>query len=131
MIQRSADRLRMIAGGGYWYLGTPYTLHPHGLGIAADQAARASAHLFQKQVPHFCPITMCHAAAHAVEDLDPKNGQAWASRMAPFVRDAMGLIVVRLEGWEKSRGLRGEINEFKAASKPVVHLSWPIMEIVE
>lgn len=131
MIQRSADRLRMIAGDGYWFLGSPYTKHPDGLGLAAERAAYASGVLWKHSVPNFAPIPMCHAAAHAVEGLDPKNGLAWAKRLTPFKRDAMGLLVLRLNGWEASDGLRGEINEFKAASKPVVHLSWPIMEIVE
>ena len=132
------DRLKLLAGDGYWYLGTAYSKYPGGLDAAYEVACRATGRLWCRDVPIFCPIALCHGPAaftgynedtgKGLNPLTPPDGErdVWGERLAPFVSNAMGLLVLKMAGWDESVGLRREIDEFKASGKPVTFLSWPI-----
>lgn len=127
------ERLKMQAGEGYWYLGTAYSKYPGGRDAAYEIACRATGRLMAQSVPVFSPIAMCHGPADFV-GLDPNTSpdgepDPWTQRMAPLERNAMGLLVLRMSGWADSVGLMREINSFKAADKPVIGLSWPMLEV--
>lgn len=127
------ERLRDIAGGSYWYLGTAYSKYPGGLDAAYEVACRATGRLWAQDVPVFCPIAMCHGPADFV-GLDPytrADSDVWGDRLAPFARGAMGLLVLRMAGWTDSVGLMREIAEFEESDRPVVGLSWPFLEVVD
>lgn len=134
-------RLKAMAGHSYWYLGTAYSKYPGGRDAAYDVACHAAGRLLAQDIPIFCPITMCHGPAEAVGynsdtgvGLNPHTApegvpDPWAARLAPFVRNAMGMFVLEMQGWDESVGLAAEIEEFRAAGKPILHLSWPTLEV--
>jgi len=133
--------LKLQAGDSYWYLGTAYSKYTGGRDAAYDVACHAAGRLMAQDIPIFCPITMVHGPADAVgynSDTDvglnpytAPEGESdpWAARLAPFVRNAMGLFVLEMQGWQESVGLAAEIEEFRAAGKPILHLSWPMLEV--
>lgn len=104
----------------YWYLGTPYTKFPAGLEAAHVLAARLTAVLLKLGVPVYSPIAHTHPIAEH-GDMDKVDHDIWVQADKPLLDAASGLIVVMAESWELSRGLKHEIDEFKAAGKPVVY----------
>ena len=119
-----------MAGDGFWYLGTAYTKYPGGLDAAHSVACRAVGRLWNQGVPCMSPIAATHVPGILVGP-DLKDPLFWQTVDAPFVRAAMGLLVLHMDGWHKSDGLAGEIEAFTEAGKPIVGLSWPLLEIVD
>lgn len=136
------DILRLEADGGYWYLGTAYSKYPAGLDAAYEVACRATGRLWMRDVPVFCPIAMCHGPAAFVgyneetdvglNPLTPPDGERdlWGERLEPFTIDAIGLLVLKMDGWAESVGLAREIEAFRKDGKPVWFLTWPMLEVV-
>lgn len=106
---------------GYYYLGSPYSLYRDGL-AAADTAARvAAAQLMAARIPVYTPIGHCHAIS-LVSDLDPLDADMWLSLNRDLMDAAKGLIVLKLDGWLRSKGLAHEIDVFRAAKKPIIFM---------
>lgn len=105
----------------YFYLATPYTQWPYGPEDAARMAAYEAANLMAKGLVVFSPI----AHSHAVIQFLPKGLQFdhdfWMHNDGPLMQGAGGLIVVRAEGWEDSKGIAEEIKRFKDWEKPVFY----------
>jgi hypothetical protein len=106
-----------VAAPGYWFLASPYTAHPDGLDAAAEIACVARAALIQAGVPVFSPIAHSHWVAK-FGGLDPRSHALWLPAEAPFRRFARGIIVLRAAGWETSKGIRLEREEFARHGKP-------------
>jgi hypothetical protein len=106
----------------FWYLGSGYSLHPRGLEAAAAEACRAAGDLMRAGVKVFCPIAHSHAISmHG--GIDPLSHEIWMPADEPFMHAAHGLIVLKGDGWEQSRGLRQEIGTFQMADKPIVFMA--------
>jgi hypothetical protein len=41
------------------------------------------------------------------------------------VDEAKGLVVVKMESWEQSRGVAEEIRKFREQGKPILYMDWP------
>ena len=109
----------MIKSGQFWYLGTPYTKFPGGLECAFVMACKLTAFLAARGVPVYSPIAHSHpVAVHGA--LDAVDHHFWVRFDRPMVEAAGGLIAVMAEGWEESRGLKHEIEQFKLQGKPVL-----------
>lgn len=107
----------------FYYLATVYTQHPEGIDAAHMDACKASAQLMSAGVPVFCPIAHSHyVAAHG--ELDPLDHELWMRADAPMMEAAGGLIVVKMPGWETSRGIAEERRSFAAAEKPILFAEW-------
>lgn len=107
--------------GRFCYVATPYTNYPYGHAAAAYDAARVTAALMRMGICAVSPIAHSHAVAH-VGNLDKVDGEFWQRMDAPLVRAAEACIVVKLPGWDTSKGVTHEIAEFERAGKPIVYL---------
>lgn len=105
----------------FWYLGTPYSKYPQGIEAAFWFAVRMRGRLVQAGVPVFSPIIHSHPVAVQC-GLDPFDRAIWLPSEEPIMRAAGGLLVVRAEGWEQSKGLRYEQNYFITCKKPIVFM---------
>lgn len=105
---------------GFWYVGTPYSKYSGGIHLAFRLACRYTAEFIRRGVPVFSPIA--HSYCVATEGgIDPLDRAIWLPADAPLMKAAGGLIVVMLDTWRESVGLRHEIDAFEAAGKPVVY----------
>jgi len=108
---------------GFWYVGTPYSRWPEGLEAAFQEAARVAAWLASRGVNVFCPITHSHPLA-VYGKLDAKDHEFWLGLDYPLMAASMGMVAVKMDGWEDSLGMRDEIEYFEAADKPIYYMEW-------
>jgi len=113
----------------YWYLATPYAKYHEGINAAFEAASRVAARLIADDVAVFCPIAHAHPIS-AYGNLSYTSHELWLPLDKRMMHGAHGLIVVRMPGWDESVGVRWEIEEFSKAYKPIMHLSWPELELV-
>lgn len=105
---------------GFFYLATPYSKWDKGIEDAYQMASREAARFIKAGIPVFCPISHTHPIAiHG--DMNPLDHGVWIPADKPFMDAAIGLIVVRAKGWEKSYGIGVEIKAFQDAGKPVMY----------
>lgn len=116
------DRLKLVPG--FWYLATPYSKYRDGLEAAFIEASRAAAVLTKAGVGVFSPIAHTHpVAVHG--GIDPLDHAIWLPADAPMMEAAAGLVVVKMDGWQESYGIGGEIKAFKQMGKPIEYMEWP------
>lgn len=107
---------------GFWYLATPYSKYPAGIEWAFIDACKETALLLRAGVPIFSPIAHTHPiAVHG--NINPLDHEVWLPADRPMMDAACGLIVCKMETWEKSYGIGVEIETFKAAGKPVIYMT--------
>jgi hypothetical protein len=105
----------------FWYVATPYTKYPHGHQAAADEAASITARLMRAGVRCFSPIAHSHAICIAgLQDMQ-HDSDFWCDHDEPLLLAAGGLLVVTLEGWKNSSGIKREIDQFIKDIKPIVY----------
>ena len=107
----------------FWYLATPYSGFSKGIDVAFGEAARVAATLIKRGIRVYSPIAHTHPIAQYGK-LDPLDHAIWLPADNPFMEAAVGLIVVKMPGWEESRGLRAEIKKFRANNKPVLYMEY-------
>lgn len=110
-----------------WYLATPYTKYKFGLDRAHLDACRAAAGLIKRGVHVFSPVAHSHPIA-ILGDIDPVDHDLWMELDGRILKTCDGLIVLRMAGWDESRGIAVEMAAFKRAGKPTKHYSWPQLE---
>ena len=108
----------------YWYLATPYTGYPGGINEAFKEASRAAATLLKHGIRVYSPIAHTHPIA-LYGELDPTDHSIWLPADGPLMAAAVGIIIIKMNGWEKSKGIAHEVNAFKEAGKPVLYMEWP------
>ena len=107
---------------GPWYLATPYSKYPKGIEAAFALAAGQAALFARAGIPVYSPIAHTHPIA-MIGELDPYDHAIWLPFDHPLMVAAKGLIVLMAESWEQSYGMKVEIDQFKAAGKPVVYMT--------
>ena len=113
------DDLRGLPG--LIYVATPYSAYVFGRSSAAHDARRHAGHLMREGFTVFSPIAHSHDIAR-VSGLDEINHHFWMQQCRPFMDAAVALVIVRLPGWEISRGIAEEAAYFQAAGKPMVEM---------
>lgn len=109
---------------GFWYVASPYSKYPGGMKEAWIEVCKAAGFLIRQKVPVFCPIAHTHPIAiHA--HMDQLKHEIWLPADQPMLEAAYGMIIVMLETWETSTGIRYEQDYFKKASKPIWYMEWP------
>lgn len=103
----------------FWYLATPYTNYPGGEEAASDLACREAGRLLDHGVSVFCPIAHFHAIRRII---GPRPHAYWLAADRPFMEAAIGLIVLRADGWRDSVGMRHEIDFFRECGKPIADM---------
>lgn len=113
------DDLRGVRG--LIYAASPYTSYIWGRSSAAYDATRHAEHLMSEGFEVFSPVSYFHHIAR-VSKVDETAHDFWLQRCRPFMDAAVALVVVKLPGWEISRGIAEEAAYFQAAGKPVVEM---------
>lgn len=110
------------------YVATPFTLFPGGPEWAFVQASQLTARLVQMGVRAFSPIVHSFPLAkHG--GIDPLDGAFWLAADKPFMGACDVLAVGALPTWEKSTGIKIEVETFLNAGKPVYHLDPVTLEV--
>ncbi len=111
-----------MSDSGYTYLASPYT---HASSVVRHdrylRTVRASAALMAQGYVIFSPI----AHSHNIELLGmatPQSGAFWKAQDEPLLRRASQMIVLKLDGWEESLGIKWEIDTANAIGIPVKYL---------
>ena len=103
------------------YLACPYT-HPD-LSVREhrfDLSARAAAYLIAQGNIVYSPITMTHPIDRHLADGEGTLGSDfWVDFDEAFMEHCSELILLKIEGWQKSSGVRREIEYFLARDLPV------------
>ena len=121
-ICRVLDRHR-YTNAGYEYLASPYT-HPD----ANIRAARyrsvvaATAYLMLEGRVIFSPIAHSHNIELCMSD--QQSGSFWKRQDMPLLLNASRLVVLTLDGWKESSGLKWEIETAKEIGIPVEMMDW-------
>ncbi len=102
------------------YVATPYSKYPGGLSLAFEEAARITAYLLQRGVGAFSPIAHTHPIA-IYGDINPLDHSFWLPVDLPIINKSDALLVVKMDGWKKSKGIAWEIERFKKAKKPIYY----------
>ena len=92
----------------YTYLASPYTHQdPAIMDMRNKLAMAAAARLLKDGVHVYSPIVHCHELASR-HDL-PRDVGFWWSYNRAMLRHASNMVVLRIDGWDKSRGVAQEI----------------------
>lgn len=105
------------------YLSSPYS-HPDAdvRQQRAAMACRAAAHMMaEERVAVFSPVAHGHAVAD-LGQLDAMNHAFWMSQCLPFVGMVDELVVLKLDGWGASQGIKSEIAQAELYGIPVRYM---------
>jgi len=104
------------------YLASPYT---HTSSIIREQrykkACRAAARLMLEGYNVFCPIAHSHPIALEIPDY-ATNGPFWKKQDVPILRHASRLMVLTIDGWDTSSGIKWEIDLARNLHMPVEYI---------
>lgn len=112
------------------YLATPYSKYPAGHPAACHDACIAAAKLILDGKAVYSPIAHTHPVA-TFGGLDPLDHALWMGLNEHFMRVCDELAVVKMAGWDESKGIAMEIEAFQKAGKPIRYLSWPDLKFEE
>jgi nucleoside 2-deoxyribosyltransferase len=104
---------------GFVYLASPYSLFEGGTENAFREAAKATAELIAAGYNTYSPIVHSHPVAQ-IGGLDAMDGEMWLELDGPMMEAAAGLVVLMLDGWDRSHGVAAEMEYFARAEKPIV-----------
>jgi hypothetical protein len=117
---------------GFYYLGSPYTKYKAGIHAAFLAVCSEAARLVSAGVIIYSPIAHTHPIAiHG--NIDPLDLNIWLPVERPLMDAACGLIVLKMDGWEESVGLKYEIDLFQQAGKPIIYMDvgQDVQEIID
>lgn len=105
----------------FTYLASPYTHHDDRVRRKRfEQVAAAAAGLMAQGEVVFSPIAHSHPIDLNFEK--PESGEFWKKQDEPFLMGCNKLVVLRLAGWEDSKGLAHEIAVAHGRGIPVEYL---------
>ena len=126
------DRLHRLQDrrGGFIYLASPYS-HP-----SEDIRSERAYHinniaglLMQEGLYVYSPIWACHRIA-VCQGL-PTDHEYWAKMNDIFIRPSSAILIVRMEGWDQSKGIKFEIEEGRRLLKPIFTVDPNLQEFSE
>jgi hypothetical protein len=110
------------------YLASPYTHEDRGVREYRFRVAcRVAARLMRGGHFVFSPIAHSHPIAEAGEL--PGDFAFWQAYDREWLKASRELIVLQLVGWEKSQGIRGEIEFMQSLGRPVKYIIPEIEDI--
>lgn len=94
---------------GYWYLASPYTSRwPREREERFRCAALAAAALCLSGTPTHSPIVEGHALSKVVLGIRTDHATWWQTNKAK-IKGSCGLMILQIDGWDKSEGVLAEI----------------------
>lgn len=82
-----------------------------------EKACQFAGSIMQRGEKVFCPVIHCHPIADIAEL--PKDWSFWKDYDLLFLKISYKLIVLKLDGWEKSVGVQAEIEHARNMSIPI------------
>lgn len=122
--------MKSLQVDGYWYLATPYSKYPLGRETSFRHSCAAAAALLRNGVAVFSPIAHGHPISE-YGGLNPLDHEIWLGLDKKIFKNAYGMIIVKMPNWDGGKGIKYEIDEFKAVGKPIVYMDWPNFEIAK
>jgi hypothetical protein len=103
------------------YLACPYTHHSAAIRLQRfQQATKAAAALIRQGHIVFSPITMTHPIDIEMAGSENTLGSDfWVAFDETFMERCDVFVLLPLDGWEQSGGVRREIEYFRKAGKPL------------
>lgn len=111
------------------YIASPYSHYKAGLDAAYADVGAATWKLHAAGIKAYSPIVYCHPIARAM-GVDPLDADFWMALAKPVLERCDALVIIRLEGWDKSYGMSIENDRFRAAGKDVWHIDPERMALV-
>jgi hypothetical protein len=107
------------------YLACPYTHQDYAVREERFRlATKTAAELIRKGHIVYSPITMTHPIDVVMAgDTNTLGSDYWVQFDEAFMSVCAEMIVLQIEGWNQSRGIRREIDYFRSRGKPVRFLS--------
>lgn len=106
------------------YLAAPYSHADEGVRRWRYQmVTAAAASLVSKGLVVFSPITMTHPIDILLADQGSTLGSDyWVDFDVSFMHFCSEMAVLKLEGWQESRGIQREIAFFNASKRPIHYI---------
>lgn len=102
------------------YLACPYTSDsPFIRHLRQDHASRAAAELMDRGFVVFSPITHGHQVVKHLSKEHPHDHDFWMGQCIPILARCDAVVILPMNGWESSRGLRDEVKAAQARGIPV------------
>ena len=102
------------------YLASPYTGTEEEMQERYEAAVRCCAWLMAQGFNVYSPIVHSHPIAQVMNN--QKNGEFWLEKDGPYIEMCERIAVLRLPGWEKSKGIAHEIDAFDKQGKFVGYI---------
>lgn len=108
---------------GFWYLASPYSHPDESVREARFVAAcRAAASIAVTGQSVFAPIAGSHPIAGYMPTNKVCDFDLWMRIDLPILRHAAKLVVLRLEGWDRSPGVAEEMRVARACRIPIAYM---------
>ena len=103
------------------YLASPYSVYEWGIEFAFKDICALGGVLLKKGVRFYSPIAHTHPIA-IYGNVDPLDHNIWLPFDQVMMEKSDCLVVAQMLGWNQSRGIAFEIEEFKRMNKPIYML---------
>jgi len=104
-----------------WYVASPYSHPDESVRIARYRAAvHATMVLFQKNIATFGPIAFSANSSFLKYNIKT-DFAAWEALDKLFISKSDGIIVLTIDGWDRSVGVTAEIAFAKSLGLPVLY----------
>ncbi len=112
------------AKAGIVYLACPYTDADPKVRLSRFQkATEAAAHLIEQGRIVFSPITMTHPIDLVLADENATLGSDyWVSFDEAFMEFCSEMVILKIDGWDSSRGVKREMEFFKRHNRPISYM---------
>lgn len=121
---------KKVKSGMLYYLASPYTAKDENgnppsdalLAERAEKSMKAAIELLKQGVYVFAPIAYNSPWERHENDL-PKEWWFWQPYDEAFIARTDALIVLQLDGWQRSTGVREEIEYATSIGHPVIYIT--------
>jgi len=109
----------------FLYLASPFRHYAPNLYAGHHAAREAQGLLWKAGVNAFSPIA-CFYPTAAWEEVDQLDHDWWMNHDAPYMRAASACIVLKIDGWDTSKGVAEEVEFFEKRNSNVYSLEYPV-----
>jgi hypothetical protein len=129
-LRRAPDQWPAGSTTNIIYLACPYTDKDPKVRLSRfELATAAAATLVRRGFIVFSPITMTHPLDVVLAGCDTLGSDFWVQFDRAFMDKCSEIVVLQIEGWDHSSGVRREIEYFKQCGKRVSFMRESDIEI--
>lgn len=105
---------------GFVYFASPYTpVNGESVASRVTAACKCAAQLMREGLAVFSPIVHSHYIADHLDESIRMDHEFWMHQDLGILAHAERMIVLRLPGWQVSRGIRREMDEANRLGIPI------------